>query len=104
LALWIICQLTMLSAVLTCAWSAFWHDERRWFIWFIILAIYWVAFMVNASFDVYLEGPTGGIWMWTVYGVSIGAAWAYRHCPEALDEPVDQTKSQRAGKLSVCAS
>jgi hypothetical protein len=32
---------------------------------------YWVAFLVNASFDVYLEGPQGGIWFWSVFGVGI---------------------------------
>jgi len=104
LTLWIICQLTWVAAVVWCGWSAFWHDEKRWFTWFIILGIYWLAFMINASFDVYLEGPTGGIWMWCVYGVTIGAAWSYRNCPDALDEPVETTRSPRAGRLSVCAS
>ncbi|MFC4455914.1 O-antigen ligase family protein [Deinococcus sonorensis] len=28
----------------------------------------WAAFMVNASFDVYLEGPQGGIWFWAYFG------------------------------------
>jgi hypothetical protein len=34
---------------------------------------YWVAFMVNASFDVYLEGPQGGIWFWCLiaYGIAL---------------------------------
>ena len=28
---------------------------------------------VNASFDVFIEGPMGGIWLWTVIGVGIAA-------------------------------
>lgn len=32
---------------------------------------YWVAFSVNASFDVYLEGPQGGIWFWSLCGFGI---------------------------------
>lgn len=32
---------------------------------------YWVAFVMNASFDVYLEGPQGGIWFWCLVGFSI---------------------------------
>jgi len=32
---------------------------------------YWIAFLVNASFDVYLEGPQGDIWFWSVFGVGI---------------------------------
>jgi O-antigen ligase len=36
---------------------------------------YWSAFLVNASFDVYLEGPQGGIWFWCVfaYGLALTA-------------------------------
>ena len=29
------------------------------------------AFMVNSSFDVYLEGPQGGIWFWALMGFVI---------------------------------
>jgi hypothetical protein len=32
---------------------------------------YWIAFLVNASFDVFLEGPQGGIWFWSICGVGI---------------------------------
>src|SRR5262249_39446202 len=34
---------------------------------------YWCAFLVNAAFDVYLEGPQGGIWFWCVIGLGIAA-------------------------------
>lgn len=32
---------------------------------------FWAAFMVNTSFDVYLEGPQGGIWFWSLFGFGI---------------------------------
>jgi hypothetical protein len=32
---------------------------------------FWVAAQVNGSFDVYLEGPMGGIWFWTVQGLAL---------------------------------
>ncbi len=32
---------------------------------------YWTAFTVNGAFDVYLEGPQGGIWFWSVFGVGL---------------------------------
>ncbi len=32
---------------------------------------YWLFFQVNASFDVFLEGPNGGIWFWTVIGIGV---------------------------------
>ena len=35
------------------------------------LLAYWVASIVNMSFDVYLEGPQGGIWFWCLIGYII---------------------------------
>lgn len=35
------------------------------------LLAYWTALMVNASLDVYLEGPQGGIWSWSLVGFVI---------------------------------
>jgi hypothetical protein len=32
---------------------------------------YWVAMMVNTSFDPYLEGPQGGIWFWVIFGLGL---------------------------------
>jgi O-antigen ligase len=34
---------------------------------------YWCAFLVNASFDVFLEGPQGGIWFWSLLGLGVAA-------------------------------
>jgi hypothetical protein len=31
----------------------------------------WVAALVNMTFDVYLEGPQGGIWFWSVIGMGL---------------------------------
>ena len=35
------------------------------------LLAYWVAMMVDTSFDPYLEGPQGGIWFWTIFGLGL---------------------------------
>jgi O-antigen ligase len=59
-------------------------DDRRWAAVFAFLLAYWTGFMVNATFDVFLEGPMGGIWFWTVYGVGIAAMWIFSNCPEAM--------------------
>lgn len=34
---------------------------------------YWSAFLVNSSFDVFLEGPQGGIWFWSLVGFGLAA-------------------------------
>jgi hypothetical protein len=35
------------------------------------ILLYWLAFLVNASFDVALEGPQAGIWFWSVFGFGL---------------------------------
>jgi hypothetical protein len=35
------------------------------------LLAYWIAMIVDTSFDPYLEGPQGGIWYWTVFGLGL---------------------------------
>lgn len=35
------------------------------------ILVYWAAMMVNTSFDPYLEGPQGGIWFWTLFGLGL---------------------------------
>ena len=32
---------------------------------------FWVAIMVNTSFDPYVEGPQGGIWLWALVGLGL---------------------------------
>jgi hypothetical protein len=39
---------------------------------------FWLAFMVNAAFDVFLEGPQGGVWFWSLIGFGIAALEAQR--------------------------
>jgi len=34
---------------------------------------YWTAFMVAAGFDVYLEGPQAGIWLWSLIGLGMAS-------------------------------
>lgn len=43
------------------------------------------AALINATFDVYLEGPMGGIWFWSVVGLAIGLI---NLCSDAEDAPV----------------
>jgi O-antigen ligase len=32
---------------------------------------FWVAMMVNTTFDPYVEGPQGGIWFWALFGLGL---------------------------------
>ncbi len=54
-------------------------DMRRaaFIVWIIA---YLTALLVNGTFDVYLEGPQGGIWFWTVVGVALAVLAGPRAC------------------------
>jgi hypothetical protein len=39
---------------------------------------YWAAFVSNAAFDVFLEGPQGGIWFWCLIGLGVAAVQQQR--------------------------
>jgi hypothetical protein len=45
----------------------------------LFLGCYWAAFLINATFDVFLEGPMGGIWFWSVFGTGIACLWMYKN-------------------------
>ena len=86
----------LLWAALLLAWAAAvvrqWAAARRagrarWMAVFAWLGAYWTAALVNAAFDVYLEGPMGGVWFWSVFGVGLAAAWTHAHRPDVLPEP-----------------
>jgi O-Antigen ligase len=50
------------------------------------IVAYLTAFLVNMSFDVYLEGPQGGIWFWSLIGYAIALTRAQRMNKSAVRE------------------
>ena len=85
--LWILFLLTLLSRLWTRhkKWKSLGQDFQAgvciWTLTFLGAAL------INATFDVYLEGPMGGIWFWSLTGLAIGlinqrpvAKDAHRHC------------------------
>jgi hypothetical protein len=47
--------------------AQFWTNLNLW------ILCYWLAALINMSFDVYLEGPQGGIWFWSIIGFGVAA-------------------------------
>lgn len=82
--LWLLVHLTWAAEVLNRYFQAKAAGRRRWQGLFLFLLAYWAAFMANTTFDVFIEGPMGAIWLWTVYGAGLAAVWAYRHRPYVL--------------------
>ena len=62
------------------------RDQETWARLAVLLATIWIALTVHASFDVFFEGPMGGIWLWSVIGIGIAADWVHRHHPEVLSD------------------
>jgi hypothetical protein len=52
-------------------------EFARLFAW---LLTYWLAFMVSAGFDVFLEGPMAGIPFWTIFGLGWGGHVLFQSC------------------------
>ena len=65
------------------------HSRRlgrhHWSGLFLFLLAFWTALVVNATFDVFLEGPMGGIWFWTLYGTGLAAVHIYHRSPSLFD-------------------
>jgi hypothetical protein len=84
---------------LYCVWRAYRRARRRkeeaWAGVFLFLFAYYAAFMINGSFDVFIEGPMGGIWFWSIFGTGVGALWSYQNHRELFLEKLDEDESQR---------
>jgi hypothetical protein len=61
------------------------------------LLSYWLSFLIAMSFGVYLEGPYGGIWFWTVTGLGIAVLQAQRRQPVS-DLVLPSAGVQHAGR------
>ncbi|UQN09753.1 O-antigen ligase family protein [Deinococcus sp. QL22] len=68
---WALLQLAFMAALLRAYQLAKRAGQDLWVRLNVWVLAYWAAFMVNASFDVYLEGPQGGIWFWSLFGFGL---------------------------------
>ena len=77
----------VLWAVLIACWfgmllNAMLTSRRRgqtdWANLFLFIGCYILSMLINASFDVALEGPMQGIWFWCLFGFGVGSVMIYR--------------------------
>jgi O-antigen ligase len=85
--LWVVVQVAWATGIVRAGLRARLGGQVRWAGLFVFLFAYWAAMMTRAGFDVYLEGPMGGIWFWTIFGIGLAALWIYRHQPHLLESP-----------------
>jgi len=78
LLLWLGVLLMWGRTVFRCYAQSARAGRREWAALFLFILSYWASFVVNASFDVFLEGPMGGIWFWSLIGIGLAATDLYR--------------------------
>jgi hypothetical protein len=78
LVLWVLVLLTWFGTIVTSYIEARMRGQPAWAALFMFVGCYQLAMIINASFDVALEGPMLGIWFWCLYGFGIGSAMVYR--------------------------
>jgi len=79
LGLWLALQGAWLITMARGWWQARRRGQDAWTGWFAALIGFWLAMQFNASLDVYLEGPVGAIWFWTIFGAGMAGRWMQRH-------------------------
>ncbi|MEM1393605.1 MAG: O-antigen ligase family protein [Cyanobacteria bacterium P01_H01_bin.150] len=84
--MWLLLQLSWAGGILVRHFRSKAKGEVQWAGIFLTLFAYWVAVMTTTTFEVIIEGPTGGIWLWTMYGVGLAALYIYERYPEIFDE------------------
>jgi len=76
----------MLRAMLT----AYLRRQTQWRNLFLWIFCYVTAIVINATFDVTLEGPMQGIWFWCLFGFGVGSVMVYR--AQAAGEAVGRAR------------
>ena len=62
--------------------------RKVWAGLFMWVLIYWLMIVINCSFDPYIEGPMGGVWLWSIYGVGVAAMWLRKTEPDLFEPAV----------------
>jgi len=84
-------------------------DSRKngHYVWSSVLLVipaYFTTALISLLFDVYLEGPMGGIWFWCLIGAGIGMRRWYWACPQYWDTPSAVAQQGDGSTLSVAQS
>jgi hypothetical protein len=78
LALWLLVLLSWFAMIVKTVVEARFNGNQKWAALFTFIGCYELAMVIDASFDVALEGPMIGIWFWCLFGFGIGSVMIYR--------------------------
>jgi len=76
--LWVSMLSTWVGSMLWNMWQARRAGDVVWANFFLFIACYALSIIINASFDVAMEGPMLGIWFWVLFGIGVGSAMIFR--------------------------
>lgn len=79
LVLWLLICIAWAWTMLTSYLMARARHDRAWSRFFLFIFCYWLSSMINATFDVALEGPMMGIWTWCLFGIGLAASMLYQN-------------------------
>jgi len=77
LTMWLLMLLSWSLLLFMSYLRAMRRNHKVWAHIFVLTFCYALAFVVDATFDVSLEGPMSGIWFWCVIGAGLGTALVY---------------------------
>lgn len=79
LTIWIFFLLSWFSTMAAAFVDARRLREPNWSGLFLFVGCYAMACIINATFDVALEGPMQGVWFWCLIGFGIGSVMIFRY-------------------------
>jgi hypothetical protein len=77
-ALWALLLASWFAMLTNAALTARRRGQTDWAGLFLFVGCYVMSVIINATFDVALEGPMQGIWFWCLIGFGIGSVMVYR--------------------------
>lgn len=93
MVMWCSMHLIWLTCIANAWYVSYRNKHAQWSRLFLVLLVVQVGMIINASFDVYLEGPMGGIWFWSCFGIGLASLWIYKHQPQCLMEDAEQAQT-----------
>jgi hypothetical protein len=81
LVLWALVLASWFGMLMKATVTARVRGHKQWADLFLFIGCYAAAIVINASFDVVLEGPVQGIWFWCLFGFGVGSVMIYRAQP-----------------------
>ena len=78
LVLWSLVLISWATMMMRAMLVARSRGHKQWADLFLFVICYATSILINALFDVTLEGPMQGIWFWCLFGFGIGSVMIYR--------------------------